>query len=142
MRGPPFLRGLRERPCPDGISWRSCDGAFPPRTLYPEGRLTSADRQRVLFDWNRTASPLPGGCLHHLAEAAARADPGAPAIIFRGKSVTYDDLMRRAKCLASVLRRHSVGDGAIVALYLPRSPEHVSAQLAVLKRGAAWLPID
>ncbi|WP_312877596.1 amino acid adenylation domain-containing protein [Lentzea indica] len=56
--------------------------------------------------------------------------------------ISYAELDRRANRLAHWLIRHGAGPERIVALQLPRSVEIVVAQLAVLKAGAAFLPID
>lgn len=105
-------------------------------------RPTPAERQRVLFDWNRTGTPRSEVCLHQLVEAAARCFPDAPAVISNGETVLYDELTRRANRLAGHLRQSAIREGSIVALYLPRSPDLIVAQLGVLEAGAAYLSID
>ncbi len=68
--------------------------------------------------------------------------PEAVALTFEGRSMTYRELEEAANRLAHLLAGQGVGPGACVALLLSRSAEAVVAILAVLKTGAAYLPID
>src|SRR5437763_16798394 len=68
--------------------------------------------------------------------------PGAPAVRAGEDSLTYRELEVSANRLAHLLIAHGAGPERIVALQLPRSAGMVVAQLAVLKAGAAFLPID
>ena len=68
--------------------------------------------------------------------------PEAVALSCEGRSMTYRELDEAANRLAHLLAGHGAGPGACVALLLPRSAEAIVAILAVLKTGAAYLPID
>ena len=68
--------------------------------------------------------------------------PNAVAVTFEGRSVTYRELEEAANRLAHLLAGQGVGPGECVALLLSRSAEAIVAVLAVLKTGAAYLPID
>ena len=68
--------------------------------------------------------------------------PEAVAVTFGDRSMTYRELDEAANRLAHLLAGHGVGPGACVALLLSRSAEAIVAMLAVLKTGAAYLPID
>ena len=68
--------------------------------------------------------------------------PEAVAVTFEGRSMTYRELEEAANRLAHLLAGHGVGPGQCVALLLERSAEAIVAMLAVLKTGAAYLPID
>ena len=61
---------------------------------------------------------------------------------FEGRSMTYRELDEAANRLAHLLAGQGVGPGQCVALLFSRSAEAVVAMLAVLKTGAAYLPID
>ena len=75
------------------------------------------------------------------AAQVARA-PEAVAVTFEGRSLTYRELDEAANRLAHLLAGQGVGPGACVALLFERSAEAIVAMLAVLKTGAAYLPID
>ncbi|GBE68122.1 hypothetical protein MFM001_45840 [Mycobacterium sp. MFM001] len=75
------------------------------------------------------------------AAQVARA-PDAVAVTFEGRSMTYRDLEEAANRLAHLLAVHGAGTGHCVALLFSRSIEAIVAMLAVLKAGAAYVPID
>ena len=81
-------------------------------------------------------------CLHHLIEAQARRTPDASALAFEGARLTYRELERRANALAAHLRRLGAGPEARVGLFVERSLEMVVGIVAVLKAGAAYVPMD
>ncbi|MDC8985591.1 condensation domain-containing protein, partial [Mycobacterium marinum] len=70
------------------------------------------------------------------------AHPHAPALTFEDHTWTYHDLDTASTQLAHHLLNYGVGPGAVVALLLPRSDHAILAILAILKTGAAYLPID
>ncbi len=86
--------------------------------------------------------PAPGGTFAELVEAQVRRDPDAPAVIAGPDSLTYAELDAAADRVARVLRSRGAGPEQVVALLLPRSADLVVAQLAVVKTGAAFLPVD
>ncbi|HEX3126552.1 MAG TPA: amino acid adenylation domain-containing protein, partial [Thermoanaerobaculia bacterium] len=104
--------------------------------------LTEAEARQVLIEWNLTEVEIRFEPVHRQVEAHASAWPGAPAVMGEHGILTYGELNRRANRLAHRLRRQGVGPEDVVALRLPRSPELVTAALAALKAGAAYLPID
>ncbi|MFI5885736.1 non-ribosomal peptide synthase/polyketide synthase [Streptomyces sp. NPDC051554] len=115
----------------------------------PVGRLDlldSAERHTVLESWNDTALPAPEterlGTVPALFVAQAAADPGAVAVTDGRTTWTFAELDARTDQLARVLAGHGVGPERIVALALPRTADHIAAILAVMKAGAAYLPLD
>ena len=68
--------------------------------------------------------------------------PEAVAMTFEGRSMTYRELEEAANRLAHLLSGQGAGPGGCVALLLERSAQAVVAMVAVLKTGAAYLPID
>ncbi len=68
--------------------------------------------------------------------------PDAVAVSFEGCSMSYRDLDEASDRLAFLLIECGAGPGERVAVLLPRSAEAVVAVLAVLKSGAAYVPVD
>ncbi len=77
-----------------------------------------------------------------LFEEAAARYPNKTALIFGAERVTYRELNRRANRLAHHLRAQGAGPEILVALCASRSVELIVALLAVLKAGAAYVPLD
>ncbi|MDQ7803079.1 non-ribosomal peptide synthase/polyketide synthase [Amycolatopsis sp. A133] len=113
----------------------------PDRPLSRLPLIGAAERELVLGPWNDTARPVEPSTLPELIAARARRTPDAMAVL-ADESLTYAELDARASRLARVLAGHGIGPERIVALALPRSAEIVVAQLAVLKAGGAFLPVD
>jgi amino acid adenylation domain-containing protein len=85
--------------------------------------------------------PASSGC-HRAFERQAALTPQAIAVAFEGGEVSYGELDRRANQLAHELRSLGARCGRFVAIHLERSPDTLVAVLAVLKSGAAYLPLD
>lgn len=81
-------------------------------------------------------------CLHRWFERVVTQFPERSAISCAEKSLTYDQLNRRANRLARHLLRAGVASGDLIGLYAHRSIDLVVAVLAILKAGAAYLPLD
>ena len=95
-------------------------------------------------DTNFIAFPsnLNSGCLHELFEYWAKQTPNAPALVFEGQQLTYDELDRRANQLANYLQKSGVKAETVVGICIDRSIEMVIGVLGVLKAGGAYLPLD
>ncbi len=104
--------------------------------------LTDAERLQILGDWNDTARPLPEGSLAELFGRQVAHTPGAIALVGDGVRLTYADLDERADRLARRLVSLGAGPETVVGVLMDRSPELVVAELAVVKAGAAYLPLD
>lgn len=105
--------------------------------------LSSTETQQLLFEWNRTAAEYPRErCIHELFEAQAGQTPDAVALVFGEEELTYRELNRRSNQLAHYLRTARVGAGTRVGICVERSVEMVVVMLAVLKTGAAYVPLD
>ncbi len=101
-----------------------------------------AEARRYVFDVNATAHPLPDTTLAALIEQSMRRDPQAAAVVFESETLDYAGLEGRSAALAAQLAGLGVGPSDIVAVALPRSIELMVALVAVLRAGAAYLPLD
>ncbi|MEU7133045.1 amino acid adenylation domain-containing protein [Streptomyces sp. NPDC046261] len=117
-------------------------GAHPGRAVGSIDVLAPEEGRRLLTEWNDTARPYPAATLPELFAAQAARTPGSPAVVFQGEALSYGELDARAEALAHVLRGRGAGPERLVALAVPRSAELIISLLAVLKTGAAYLPID
>ena len=98
--------------------------------------------RQSLAQWNATERPIAAATLPGLFEAQAARSPRAPALVFEGVRLSYAELNLRANRLAHYLISQGVGPETVVAIALTRSIEMVASLLAVLKAGAAYLPLD
>ncbi|WP_346115243.1 amino acid adenylation domain-containing protein, partial [Nonomuraea maheshkhaliensis] len=127
--------------------------------------LGEDDMHRILHEWNDTSDTpsIPGTAglvgtpgmartpgtadtpdmtLPELVAAQAVRTPARIAVVSDGMELTYAELDARADRLACVLRERGAGPESVVAVAMERDAELVVALLAVLKSGAAYLPVD
>ena len=104
--------------------------------------LTAAERTMLLEDFNATATPVRTTTLTELLEQRVAYSPQRDALIFEASRLTYLQLNERANRLAHYLIALGVGPESLVGVALERSVEMVVALLAILKAGAAYLPLD
>ncbi|HST48444.1 non-ribosomal peptide synthetase [Jatrophihabitans sp.] len=119
--------------------------ADPDRRLSQLQLLPEAESRLVAHEWNPEPLDLGTGelLLHDLVAAAAVRTPERTAVRFEGADVSYAELDAQANQLARLLQaEHRVGPEQLVAILLDRGPRIPLAQLAVLKAGGAWLPLD
>jgi len=115
----------------------------PDQSISQLPLLTEAERRQLLLVWNETQTDYPKDQpIHHLFETQVRQTPEAVALIFGETEVTYDALNRQANQLAHHLQTLGIEHGDLVGLCLDRSCEMVIAILAILKAGAAYVPLD
>ncbi|WP_083211115.1 non-ribosomal peptide synthetase [Mycolicibacterium porcinum] len=99
--------------------------------------LTEIGNQAVLA--KPAAAPVS---IPELFTDQVAAAPDAPALTFEGRTLTYRELDEAANRLAHLLAAHGARPGERVALFSNRSAQAVIGMLAILKTGAAYLPID
>ncbi len=98
---------------------------------------------RMLHDWNATsAAVIEESSLAAALEAQAGRTPDAVAVRFEGSQVTYRELHESANALAERLIAAGAGVGTLVGLGSERSIEMIVGLLAILKTGAAYVPLD
>ncbi|MFE0172960.1 amino acid adenylation domain-containing protein, partial [Streptomyces sp. NPDC059002] len=116
--------------------------ADPDQPIGAIDLLSARERALVVDEWNATTHELPVATLPELFEAQAARTPDAVAVVLGDVELTYAELDARANRLAHWLIDRGAGPERTVGLRLRRSPELIVAMLAVLKSGAAYLPID
>ncbi|HEU0088804.1 MAG TPA: non-ribosomal peptide synthase/polyketide synthase, partial [Pseudonocardiaceae bacterium] len=116
--------------------------ANPDRPVSRLPMLTQAETYRVMVEWNDTDRAVPPVVLPEVFEAQAARTPDSAAVVFEGAALSYAELNERANRLARLLIERGARPERFVALALPRSADLIVALLAVLKSGAAYLPID
>ncbi|CAO3566666.1 unnamed protein product [Mortierella alpina] len=106
--------------------------------------ILSPEEKRLLIEtWNETDAEYPAErCAHHLFEDQVDKSPYAVAIVHGKKELTYLELNAMANRLARQIAQAGIEPGDFVALLFERSIELVVSELAVLKAGAAYVPID
>ncbi len=105
--------------------------------------LTEPERRTILADWNATMTEYPADkSVPQLFEEQVARTPGAVAVSYGKETLTYAELNSRANQLARHLVQLSVKAGAPIGLCVERSPELIVAMLAILKAGAAYVPLD
>ncbi|WP_152548141.1 non-ribosomal peptide synthetase, partial [Photobacterium galatheae] len=112
--------------------------------------LSMEEKHTLLTTFNQTEAPYPQDrSLAALFEAQVARTPDNIALVFEGQSLTYRELNSRANQLARQIRQTyrtshqaELPADTLVALYLDRSPEMVVSILAVLKAGAAYVPVS
>ncbi len=93
------------------------------------------------FGFGRRESP-PFQCVHHAFEYHASQTPLAIAVEHLADTISYAELDRKANALAVQLRAMGVRPGSRVCLLVQRSIPMVIGIMAVLKAGAAYVPLD
>ncbi|QYC42893.1 Linear gramicidin synthase subunit B [Nonomuraea coxensis DSM 45129] len=114
--------------------------AEPEARLSRLTRVTGEERERLVHGPNDTATALPA--VPGLLPLVEARDPGRVAVVDGAARWTYGELDATANRLARRLAEAGVGRGDVVALYAGRSARTLAAMLAVLKTGAAYLPVD
>ena len=110
-----------------------------------DGKTVISDTQKkiVLVDWNKTDKIFDNTlCIHQLFEQQTQLHPHATALAFRDQSISYADLNARADTLALTLQSLGAKPDSLIGLYIERSIDMVVGLLAILKSGAAYVPLD
>lgn len=105
--------------------------------------LDSGERDKIVHTWNQTDVDFgPFEAVHRMIERRAAESPEHIAIVCKGQSWSYQQLEDYSNRLARHLRRQGIREGSLVGVCVDRSAEMLGAVLAVLKTGAAYLPLD
>ncbi|WFB09234.1 amino acid adenylation domain-containing protein [Streptomyces sp. LX-29] len=118
------------------------DAADTDRAIGSVELLDETERHRAVRAGNATAREVTRTTLPELLAARARRTPRRTALVFGATRLDYAELDAAAERLARRLVARGAGPERTVAVALPRSADLVVALLAVLKSGAAYLPLD
>lgn len=120
------------------------DLANDPNARHNDCALLSDNEQRqLLIEWNQTArSYPPGQTLCGLFQAQVQRAPDAIAIVCEDTQLTYSGLDGLANQLANTLAGSGIRSGMRIGVFAERSAEMAAALLAILKTGAAYVPLD
>lgn len=113
------------------------------KTIDEISMLTN-DEKELLDMWNETNLDLdvPSKTIHILFEEQVEKTPDRIAVVYKQEQLTYRELNKKANCLARMLLQRGVHSDECVALMMERSLDMVVGILAILKTGAAYVPID
>lgn len=110
---------------------------------YELSILSAEERQKLLYEFNDTAVEYPKDkCVHQLFEEQVERTPDKTAIIFKDTVLSYFELNELVQKYADILVSLGINKGNVVAVHLERSHRLIVLQLAVLKIGAIFLPVD
>ncbi|GAB2536855.1 hypothetical protein GCM10027085_29360 [Spirosoma aerophilum] len=112
----------------------------------PLGQIPLSDftqHHQKLNQWNATQAPYPKDApLTELLSQTAVLFADKTALVFNGRSINYRELDAVSTQIAHAIQRNGIGPGHVVGVVLDRNPEMVMVLLAILKAGAAYVPID
>ncbi|MFJ6700310.1 amino acid adenylation domain-containing protein [Streptomyces sp. NPDC091272] len=117
-------------------------GADPDSPVAALDVTTAEDRERWELAARGPEPEVPATLLTELVQRCALRSPDAVAVVDGATSLTYRELNARANRLARLLVARGAGPESHVALALPRTGNYLVAVLAVLKAGAACVPLD
>ncbi|MFA0812571.1 amino acid adenylation domain-containing protein, partial [Microbulbifer epialgicus] len=115
---------------------------YQPQQRVAHVQLLDERELTQLCQWNNTTQSVLPTLLPEGLARRAQAAPDATAVVFEGELLSYGELEARANRLAHSLIANGIGPESIVGVALPRSLDLVVALCAVLKAGAAYLPLD
>ncbi len=117
--------------------------AGPTQPVSALSLLDSAERRRLLVEWNQTRADYPREkCIHQLFEEQVARTPDSIAVVFEDRKLTYAELDAASNRLAHHLQSLGVVPETTVGICLDRSLEMLVALLGVLKAGSAYVPLD
>lgn len=113
------------------------DRKFDTISLPPKTKISMQ-----LQKWNNTATDYPQENLSVLISESLEKHAVKTAIRFYGESISNKQLLAKSNQLAAFLIQKGIRKGDVVGVALDRSIEMVISILAVLKSGAAYIPLD
>ena len=105
--------------------------------------LSLEEKNKIIYEFNNTKVDYPRNkTISILFEEQVLKTPNNIALVFGEQKLTYKELNEKANSLALYLRNNGIGRNDFVGIMVNRSLEMIVSILAVLKAGAAYIPID
>jgi len=116
-----------------------------PNQVVADIPILNTNELDKLHQWNEGEYSLAlcqPACLHHFFERTCTTYPDFPAVFCNGQSFSYKEIDKKANQLARHLQHKGINKGDYCGLLVPRSESMYIAMLAILKVGAAYIPLD
>jgi amino acid adenylation domain-containing protein len=104
--------------------------------------MTQQEKKKILYDWNNTFAEYSKECVHQLFEQQAEKNPDKVAVVFEDSKLTYRELNSKANQLSHYLIKMGAGPETLIGICVERSFDMLISQLAILKAGSTYIPID
>ncbi|MBR2418601.1 MAG: amino acid adenylation domain-containing protein, partial [Clostridia bacterium] len=105
--------------------------------------MGGAEKQKLLCDFNNTATEYnKDTCVYKLFEDNANKHPERTAVVFKDTALSYAELKEIVENYAAKLTELGIKQKDVVAIHLERSYRLIALQLAVLKIGSVFMPLD
>lgn len=104
--------------------------------------VSVTEREKLLFEFSGSYFELPGQTLTQILSQSLIENSQSVALKYLNQSISYEQLNTRSNQLADFLIQNGCSPGSFIGLCLSRSPDLIIAILAILKTGAAYVPLD
>ena len=105
--------------------------------------LSIEEKNKILNEYNNTVTDYPKDkTIVELFREQVERTPNNIAVVFEGNSLTYKELEKKSNIVANLLNKKGITSGDMVALMMDKSLELMVSILAILKTGAAYVPIE
>ncbi|API86658.1 non-ribosomal peptide synthetase [Francisella uliginis] len=148
--GSKFSREIANQLSKDFIALLQNSILKPQLSPYTHNLLSNIEYNKIIHDWNSTEEQINyNSTLKDLFEKQVLATPNNIALIFEDEEITYTELNNQANKVAHALvdlyrkkQNKNVDGDTIFGVYIERSVNMIVAILAILKTGAAYVPLD
>ncbi len=114
----------------------------PETCIWKLNLLGADERDWLLKTVNASDSAIPPLCIHDMFVQKAAEVQESVAVSYEGRTVTYGQLEKWSRSVATALGERGLGLGSVVGLMVDRSPEMLAGLLGILRAGATYVPLD
>ncbi|GGH50431.1 hypothetical protein GCM10008014_15540 [Paenibacillus silvae] len=116
---------------------------YPDQEISRLCMLSENETNQILLEWNDTATEFPRNkCIQDEFEQQVALNPDAIALRYQDKTLTYNELNKRANQIAHYLKENGVQPECLVGLCVKRSIEMITSMLGIIKAGGVYVPLD